>query len=76
MRTTLTIDDSLLSEATRLTGKRSKSKAVSAALVEWVRMRKLRELKALRGTMDFRYDVEELRALEVAEAWEECGDPG
>ena len=77
MRTTLTIDDALLCEAARLTGERSRSKAVSAALSEWVRLRKLQELKALRGTMSIRYDdLVAMRSLEVAEAGEFHHDAG
>ena len=76
MRTTLTIDDVLLCEAARLTGERSRSKAVSAALFEWVRLRKIQELKALRGTMSIRYDPSDMRALEVAEASEFLHDAG
>ncbi|MBT3380801.1 MAG: type II toxin-antitoxin system VapB family antitoxin [Lentisphaerae bacterium] len=73
MRTTLTIDDPLLKAAEQLTGEQSRSKAVNAALTEWVRLRRLQELKALRGTMDIRYELAPMRALEVAEG-EECRD--
>ena len=72
----MTIDEPLLRETSRLTGERSRSKAVNAALGEWVRMRKLKELAKLRGTMDIRYDVAELRALEMAEAQEDGDGAG
>ena len=74
MRTTINIEDDLLSEAERLTQQRSRSRAVNAALAEWVRMRKLQELKTLRSTMNIPYDVAELRALEVAETREAPDD--
>lgn len=71
MRTTLTIDDSLLHAVEELTGEHSRSKAVNGALAEWVRLRKLQELKTLRGTLEFQYDIGDLRNLEVAEAMKE-----
>ena len=67
MRTTLTLDDSLLHEAMRRLGESSKAKTVNSVLAEWLRLRRLRELKALQGTLEFAYPIEDIRALEVAE---------
>lgn len=76
MRTTLTVEDGLLDDALRITGERSRSKAVNMALAEWVRLRRLRELRKLRGTIEFQYPIDELRALEVAEAGGVVNDLG
>jgi hypothetical protein len=70
MRTTLTLDDTLLHEAMRRLGESSKAKTVNAVLAEWVRLRRLRELKALQGTLDIVCPLEHSRALEVAECQE------
>lgn len=70
MRTTLTLDDQLLHEAMRRLGESSKAKTVNAVLAEWVRLRRLRELRALQGTLEITYPVGDVRALEVAESQE------
>jgi len=63
MRTTLTLEDGLLEDALRLTGERSRSKAVNTALSEWVRLRRLCELRELRGTIDLQYPIDELKLV-------------
>jgi Arc/MetJ family transcription regulator len=61
MRTTLTIDPKLLEEVVALTGERSKSKAVSKALAEYIRGKRIEELRAMLGNteldLDDWYDV-------------------
>ena len=47
MRTTLDVDPELIAEAERLTGEATASKAVSAALREFVRKHKIEELRVL-----------------------------
>ena len=47
MRTTLDVDPELIEEAERLTGETTASKAVNAALREFVRKRKIQELRIL-----------------------------
>ena len=44
MRTTLNIDDKLLESIVEVTGERSKSKAVNAALKEYIRRKHVQEL--------------------------------
>jgi Arc/MetJ family transcription regulator len=51
MRTTLNIDEKLLGDVVRATGERSKSKAVSRALKEYVRGLAYDELRLTAGTM-------------------------
>ena len=45
MRTTITIDCALLEELVEMTGEKSKSAAISTAAEEYVRSKKLRDLK-------------------------------
>ena len=45
MRTTITINSTLLDELVEMTGEKSKSAALSTAAVEYVRSRKLKDLK-------------------------------
>ena len=49
MRTTLDIDGALLDSVVETTGENTKSKAVSAALREYVRRKKIDELRAMAG---------------------------
>ena len=44
MRTTLNIDDELLESIVEATGERTKSKAVNAALMEYIRRKHVQEL--------------------------------
>ena len=67
MRTTLDIDSKLLADIEELTGETSKSKAVSKALEEYLRMKAIQELLAMAGKIDFigweQMEEEELRAM-------------
>lgn len=58
MPTNLALDDKLIAEAKRLGGHRSKREAVNAALDEYVRRRKRRQILDLFGELDGdeRYD--------------------
>ena len=51
MPTNLNIDDSLLDEARRIGGKRSKRETVNEALREYVQRRKQRQILDLFGTL-------------------------
>ncbi len=53
MRTTLNIDADLLDDVVAATGEKSKTKAVNAALQDYVRHKKLTELREMFGKMDF-----------------------
>ncbi len=64
MRTTLDVDDKLLDDVVKLTGAKSKSKAVSTALDEYIRRRKIDELRAMLGTVDLVDNWYELRHME------------
>ncbi len=53
MPTNLNIDDELLSEALRLSGKKTKRETVDAALREYVSRRKQRGILKLFGTLEW-----------------------
>lgn len=65
MRATLNIPDDLLSEVQKATGEKSKTKAITIAMKEFVRQRKLKQLLALRGKIRIDYDWEKEEELEV-----------
>ena len=65
MRATLNIPDELLSEAQKITGEKSKTKAIIIAIREFIRQRKINELIALRGKIKIDYDWEKEEKLEI-----------
>ena len=67
MRTTLDIDPDLLDRVVETTGERSKTKAVSKALEEYVRRRRIAELREIAGNIDLVNNLRELEALELRE---------
>ena len=54
MVTNLALDDSLISEAVRLSGQRSKKAAVTHAVTEYIQRRKQRAILDLFGKIDLR----------------------
>lgn len=67
MRTTLDIDERLIEEVVALTKEKSKGKAVSKALTEYIRRKRVEELKALAGHIDLVDNLKELEELEIEE---------
>jgi len=67
MRTTVDIDEELLAQAEKITGKSSPSKTVNIALRELVRRQKLKDLRQMLGTMDLDDNLQELKELELRE---------
>ena len=67
MRTTLDVDKKLLDEVVTLTGERNKGRAVNEALSEFIRRRKIEDLIALAGHIDYEDNRAELRDLELKE---------
>jgi len=65
MRATLNIPDELLSEVQKYTGEKSKTKAITTAMQEYLRQKKLAALLALRGKIEFDYDWQEAEELEI-----------
>ena len=72
MRATLNIPDELLSEVQRITGEKSKTKAIVTAMEAYVRDEKMTELRTLRGKITLDYDWQKEEAAEL-QAQEEGG---
>ena len=65
MRTTLDVDPKLLEDVLKATGQKSKSKAVSKALEDYIRRIKIAELRAMAGKIDIEDNWRELEELEL-----------
>ncbi len=65
MRTTLDVDADLLDAVVETTGERSKSKAVNKALEEYVRRKRVAELREIAGNIALVNNLRELEALEL-----------
>ncbi len=65
MRATLNIPDDLLSQVQKITGEKSKTKAITTAMKEYVRQTKIKELIALRGKIKIDYDWEKEEEREL-----------
>ena len=61
MRTTLDIPESLIEEARRLLGFKSKTDTVILSLKELIRRRRIDELKDLMGSIDLELDLDSSR---------------
>jgi len=68
MRTTISVSDRLMDDLMRLSRTRSRSGAVTIAISEWVRRRRIEAIKKLRGTLDIEREVTDLREMEIREA--------
>ena len=60
-RTTLQIDETLLDEAMRLSGARTKTDTINWALAEFVRRQERERLRQELGSFDIDLDLDELR---------------
>ena len=65
MRATLNIPDDLVEEVQKISGERSKSKAITTAMQEFIKQKKIKELIALRGKVQIEYDWEKEEELEM-----------
>lgn len=61
MRTNIVIDDSLMAEALRATGLRTKREAVELGLKTLVRLHAQEEIRGFRGKLAWRGDLEAMR---------------
>jgi Arc/MetJ family transcription regulator len=64
MRTTLDIDEKLIETVVALTGEKSRGKAVSKALEEYIRKKRVDELRAMAGTIDLADNWYEMRHMD------------
>ncbi len=65
MRTTLNIPDDLIIEVQKVSGEKSKTKAIVKTMKEYIKQKKIMELIALKGKVDIDYDWEEEEKLEI-----------
>jgi metal-responsive CopG/Arc/MetJ family transcriptional regulator len=65
MRATLSIPDNLLAEVQKISGEKSKTKAIITAMEEFIREKKIKELIALKGKIQIDYDWEKEEELEM-----------
>ena len=65
MRTTLDLNPDLLNAVVETTGERSKSKAVNKALEDYVRRKRVAELRKIAGNIDLVNNLREIEALEL-----------
>ena len=64
MATTVTLDPAIVQQVQRETSERSKAAAVRTALNEYLRLRRLRRLADMAGTIDLGYTNDDLEAIE------------
>jgi len=67
MRATLNIPDDLLKEVQEISGEKSKTKAITVAMHEYIRQKKIKGLIALRGKVLIEDVTKELEELEMKE---------
>ena len=65
MRATLNIPDNLISEVQKISGEKSKTKAITIAMQEFIRQKKIKELISLRGKIQIDYDWQKEEELEM-----------
>jgi Arc/MetJ family transcription regulator len=70
MATNLALDDELIGDAQRLGCHKTKKEAVTAALKEYVRQKRLEQLFALMGRVEWDIDPAEIRKEERRRAGE------
>ena len=61
MRTTLDLPETLLAKAVSVSPKKTKTAVIIDALQDYVRKKKLQDLKLFRGSMDLDIDLNALR---------------
>jgi Arc/MetJ family transcription regulator len=73
MRTTINIEDEVIRDLMQFTSAKTRTEAVNRAIVEWVRLKRIDELRAKRGKIAWEGDLDEMRALEIMESDETHG---
>ncbi|MBS1004678.1 MULTISPECIES: type II toxin-antitoxin system VapB family antitoxin [Acetobacter] len=62
MRTNIIIDDTLMTDALRASGVKTKKEAVELGLRMLIRLKQQRELRTLRGKFDWKGDLDTMRS--------------
>lgn len=66
MRATLNIEETLLDQVMQYTESPNRSEAVRIALKAYIRQQEIKQILAMRGTMEFDGNLTALRALDIA----------
>ena len=70
MRTTLNIPDRLIQDLEKVTGEKSKTKAICIAIEDFIKKRELEKLLSLKGKLNIKDKTRELEDLELKEVME------
>ena len=70
MRTTLNIPDRLIQDLEKVTGEKSKTKAICIAIEDFIKKRELEKLLSLKGKLNIKDKTKELEDLELKEVME------
>lgn len=62
MRTNIIIDDTLMTDALRASGVKTKKEAVELGLRMLIRLKQQQELRTLRGKFDWKGDLDAMRS--------------
>ncbi|GAO00428.1 hypothetical protein Gxy13693_046_054 [Komagataeibacter xylinus NBRC 13693] len=62
MRTNIIIDDALMTDALKASGVKTKKEAVELGLRMLIRLKQQRELRTLRGKLDWQGDLDAMRS--------------
>ena len=65
MRMTIAVEDEVTKALLRYSRKKTKAGAARFALADWVRQKKIQELRSLRGKLEIADDLSELRGMEM-----------
>lgn len=61
MRTTLDLPDDLIEKAVKISHSKTKTEAVTLALIEMIKRNEMKELSTYSGKIDLKIDLDELR---------------
>ncbi len=67
MRTTLNLEDKLIKDLLVTTGTKSKTKAITIAVTDYLRRKNIAKLISLQGKVNIEYDWQAEEELELAE---------
>ena len=67
MRTTITVEDSVMEKLMKYTQSKTRTEAVNRALTDWVQHLKIEKLRSLRGKLYMEDNWEKLRSMEIQE---------
>ncbi|GBQ49570.1 MULTISPECIES: type II toxin-antitoxin system VapB family antitoxin [Acetobacteraceae] len=62
MRTNIIIDDALMTDALKASGVKTKKEAVELGLRTLIKLKQQRELRTLRGKLDWQGDLDAMRS--------------